>query len=103
MVRRNSDATCQTQGELVSEESLLEFPCEFPLKVMGANTAEFEAAIVMISRQHIPDLGEAAIQSRPSKAGNYVSITITFTATSRPQIDNLYRALNAHPDVKFVL
>ncbi len=87
----------------MSEESLLEFPCEFPLKVMGANTAEFEAAIVMISRQHIPDLGEAAIQSRPSKAGNYVSITITFTATSRPQIDNLYRALNAHPDVKFVL
>ena len=87
----------------MSEDSLLEFPCAFPVKVMGANTAEFEAAIVMISRQHIPDLGEAAISSAQSRTGKYVSITITFTATSRPQIDNLYRALNAHPDVKFVL
>ena len=87
----------------MSEDSLLEFPCEFPVKVMGANTAEFEAAIVMISRQHIPDLGEAAISSAQSRTGKYVSITITFTATSRPQIDNLYRALNAHPEVKFVL
>jgi len=87
----------------MSEDSLLEFPCAFPVKVMGANTAEFEAAIVMISRQHIPDLGEGAISSAESRTGKYVSITITFTATSKPQIDNLYRALNAHPDVKMVL
>jgi len=58
---------------------------------------------VMIGRQHIPDLGEGSISSAQSRTGKYVSITITFTATSRPQIDNLYRALNAHPDVKFVL
>ena len=87
----------------MNEKTALKFPCEFLVKVMGANTVDFEAEIVMISRQHIPDLGEASIQSRPSTAGNYVSITITFTATSKPQIDNLYRALTAHPDVKFVL
>jgi len=87
----------------MSQDSVMEFPCEFPVKVMGANTAEFEAAIVMISRQHIPDLGEGAISSAESRTGKYVSITITFTATSKPQIDNLYRALNAHSDVKFVL
>lgn len=87
----------------MNEETALQFPCVFPVKVMGPNTADFEAGIVMIGRQHIPDLGEAAIKSRPSKAGKYVSITITFTATSKPQIDNLYRALNGHPDVKFVL
>ena len=87
----------------MSQDSVMEFPCEFPVKVMGVNTAEFEAAIVMISRQHIPDLGEGTISSAQSRTGKYVSITITFTATSRPQIDNLYRAFNAHPDVKMVL
>ena len=87
----------------MNQETLLEFPCRFPVKVMGANTADFEAQIVMIGKQHIPDLGEAAISARPSRTGKYLSVTITFTASSRPQIDNLYRALNAHPDVKFVL
>ena len=87
----------------MNHETLLEFPCRFPVKAMGINTPDFEAEIVMIGRQHIPDLGEAAIQSRPSKTGKYLSVTITFTATSKPQIDNLYRALNAHPDVKMVL
>ena len=87
----------------MSDETNLEFPCSFPVKAMGINTPDFEAEIVMIGRQHIPDLGETAIQSRPSKTGKYLSVTITFTATGRPQIDNLYRALNAHPDVKFVL
>jgi len=87
----------------VSDETHLEFPCRFPVKVMGINSPEFEAQIVMIGRQHIPDLGKGAVRSKPSKAGKYLSVTITFTATSKPQIDNLYRALNAHPDVKFVL
>lgn len=87
----------------MNEETALEFPCRFPVKVMGVNSPDFEAEIVMIGRKHIPDLGEGAVRSRPSKAGKYLSVTITFTATSKPQIDNLYLALNAHPDVKFVL
>lgn len=87
----------------MSDETNLEFPCRFPVKVMGLNTENFEAEIVMIGREHIPDLGEGAVSSRPSKAGKYLAVTITFIATSKPQIDNLYRALNAHPDVKFVL
>ena len=87
----------------MNEETALEFPCRFPVKVMGINSPGFEAEVVMIGRKHIPDLGEGAIRSRPSREGKYLSVTITFTATSKPQIDNLYRALNAHPDVKFVL
>lgn len=87
----------------MSDETHLEFPCRFPVKVMGNNTADFEAEIVMIGRRHIPDLGEGAVRSKASSKGKYLSVTITFTATSKPQIDNLYRALNAHPDVKFVL
>lgn len=87
----------------MNEETALEFPCRFPVKVMGVNSPDFEAEIVMIGHRHIPDLAEGAVRSRPSRAGKYLSVTITFTATSKPQIDNLYLALNAHPDVKFVL
>lgn len=87
----------------MNEETHLEFPCSFPIKVMGINSSDFKAEVVMIGRKHIPGLGEGAVRSRPSSKGKYLSVTITFTATSKPQIDSLYRALNAHPDVKFVL
>jgi len=86
-----------------TERSLLSFPCEFPVKVMGVNTDSFEQEIVMIARRHIPDLGEASVRSRPSSSGNYLSVTITFTAQSREQLDQLYLAVNAHPGVRMVL
>jgi len=87
----------------MSEDTLLEFPCQFPIKIMGNNTVDFENDIVVITRNHVPDLGEAAVTSRPSRTGKYLSVTVTFTATSKAQIDDLYRAMNAHPDVKMVL
>ncbi len=87
----------------VNRESLLSFPCKFPVKVMGLNSDNFEHDIVMIARRHIPDLGEGTIKSRPSRNGRYLSVTVTFTATSREQLDNLYLAINAHPGVKMVL
>lgn len=87
----------------MSEETLLEFPCQFPIKVMGTNSADFENDIVVITRRFVPDLGEAAVKSRASSGGKYLSVTVTFTATSKAQIDNLYRAMNTHPDVKMVL
>jgi len=85
------------------DSSPLSFPCEFPVKVMGVNSDSFENEIVMIARQHIPDLGEGAIKSRPSRSANYLSVTITFTAQSREQLDKLYLAINAHPAVKMML
>ena len=87
----------------MSEETLLEFPCQFPIKVMGNNSPEFENEIVMIAHRHISQLGEAAVKSRPSKTGKYLSVTITFTAQSKAQVDDLYRAMNAHPEVRMVL
>lgn len=87
----------------MSRETLLEFPCQFPVKAMGVNSSSFENDMVMIARQHIPQLGKAAVRSKPSSNGKYLSVTITFTAESREQIDNLYRAINAHPEVKMVL
>jgi len=85
------------------EESLLSFPCAFPIKVMGIHSQHFEASMVMIARKHAPNLGEGAVKSRPSKNGNYLAVTITIQAESREQLDNLYRELTAHSDVKMVL
>jgi len=86
-----------------ADSSPLSFPCEFPVKVMGENSDSFEQEIVMIARRHIPDLGEGSIRSRPSRSGKYLSVTITFTAQSREQLDRLYLAVNAHAGVRMVL
>jgi len=85
------------------EESLLTFPCQFPIKIMGLQSDSFEASMVMLARKHIPNLGEASVKSKPSKTGKYLAITITFQADSREQLDNLYRELSAHEDVRMVL
>ena len=85
------------------ENQGLTFPCEFPIKIMGLSTDSFETELVMIVRKHVPNLGEGAVKSRPSKNGKYTSVTVTFTAQSREQLDNLYREVNSHPDVRMVL
>jgi len=84
-------------------ETLLTFPCEFPFKVMGMNTASFEADFMVILRKHIPKLGDVALDKRPSRKGNYVALNITFTANSREQLDALYREVTAHPETRMVL
>lgn len=83
--------------------SLIEYPSAFPIKVMGAAAEGFEAAIVEVARQFDPTFDATTIERRPSKGGNYLGLTITITATSREQLDSLYRALSAHPMVKVVL
>jgi len=84
-------------------ESLLEFPCDFPLKVMGASGDDFAAAVIAVVRRHAPDFDEAGVEQRSSRQGSYVSLTCTVRATSRAQLDALYRELSAHPLVKVVL
>jgi len=86
-----------------NEQPLLTFPCQFPIKIMGVQSDSFEDTMVMIARKHIPNLGEGSIKSKPSKTGKYLALTITFQAESREQLDNLYRELSAHDDVKMVL
>ena len=85
------------------EQSLIEYPSAFPIKVMGAQVEGFEEAMVAIARQFDPELDHTQVERRPSKAGNYLGLTITVTATSREQLDELYRALSTHPLVKVVL
>lgn len=85
------------------DESLIEYPSAFPIKVMGANVDGFAQAIVEVALQHDPAFDPATVEMRPSSGGNYIGLTITVTATSREQLDNLYRALTSHPMVKVVL
>ena len=89
--------------DIPPEQSLIEYPSQFPIKVMGANVAGFAEAIVSVARQFDPGFDAACIETRPSKAGNYLGVTITITATSREQLDELYRTLSTHPMVKVVL
>jgi len=87
----------------MSEDSLIEYPCDFPIKIMGAAHPEFAQTILEVVLQHAPDFDAASMEMRPSSAGNYLSVTCTVRATSREQLDNLYRALSGHAMVKLVL
>jgi putative lipoic acid-binding regulatory protein len=89
--------------EIPPEQSLIQYPSQFPIKVMGANVEGFAQAVVSVVRQFDPDFDAATIETRPSKAGKYLGVTITITATSREQLDELYRTLSTHPMVKVVL
>ena len=87
----------------MTRPTLLEFPCDFPLKIMGAADAGFAQAIAAVVAQHAPDFDPASMEMRPSKAGNYLSLTCTVRAVSQAQLDALYLDLTAHPMVKVVL
>ena len=84
-------------------ETLIEFPCDFPIKVMGKSTDGFAQTIADVVLKHAPDFDAAKMEMRPSKAGNYLSLTCTIRATSQAQLDALYRELSGHPMVKVVL
>ena len=83
--------------------SLIDYPCAFPIKVMGAHRPGFEEAMVVIARQFDAAFDARTVERRPSKAGTYLGLTLTVTATSREQLDELYRTLSTHPLVKVVL
>lgn len=89
--------------DIPPEQSLIEYPSAFPIKVMGPNVEGFAAAIVQVAQQFDPGFDAATLEQRPSKGGNYLGLTITITATSREQLDELYRTLSTHPMVKVVL
>ena len=85
------------------KDSLIEYPCLFPIKVMGAKVDGFVQALTHVAEQFDPTFDANTIELRPSKAGNYLGVTLTVTATSREQLDELYRTLSSHPMVKVVL
>ena len=85
------------------EKSLIEYPSRFPIKVMGVKADGFVNAVTQIAKQFDPAFDASTIELRDSSAGNYLGVTITVNATSREQLDELYRTLSTHPMVKVVL
>ncbi len=86
-----------------TQESLFEFPCAFPLKIMGLASDDPAQAVLEVVLRHAPDFDAATMEMRASSAGRYLSLTCTINATSRAQLDRLYRELSAHPLVSIVL
>ncbi len=85
------------------QDSLIEYPSRFPIKVMGAKAEGFVHAMTQIAEYFDPSFDASTVELRDSKQGNYLGITLTITATSREQLDEIYRTLSTHPMVKIVL
>jgi len=85
------------------ENSLIEYPSQFPIKVMGKTHPQLAQTLTALVQTFDPDFDAATVQMRPSRKGNYLGLTFTITATSRTQLDGLYQALHDHPLVSIVL
>jgi putative lipoic acid-binding regulatory protein len=84
-------------------ESALKFPTQFPIKIMGRRADGFAQSMLDVVMKHAPDFEPSSLEMRASREGNYLSVTATINATSREQLDNLYRELTSHPMVAMVL
>jgi putative lipoic acid-binding regulatory protein len=84
-------------------KDVFNFPCTFPLKVIGRNTADFEAFVIAVVRRHVPKLDVNLVTSRTSSGNAYLSVTVTFIASSREQLDALYSDLGQHEQVLMLL
>jgi len=87
----------------MTEESLIEYPCDFPIKIMGKSQQGFTQSVLAIVKTHAPDFSDTTLEVRASKNGAYLSLTCTIHATSRAQLDSLYQALHDHPMVTMLL
>jgi putative lipoic acid-binding regulatory protein len=81
----------------------MEFPMDFPLKAIGSGTEDFEQFVIEIVRRHLPADAPTSVTARLSEGGNYLAVTISFVATSRDQLDDIYRELSSHKRVKMLL
>ncbi|KXX64585.1 YbeD family protein [Marichromatium gracile] len=86
-----------------SEETLLEFPCRFPIKAMGRASEDFQTLVVDIVERHAPGVEATAISTRPSNGGKWLAVTVTIEAHSKAQLDAIYAELTAHERVVWAL
>ncbi len=84
-------------------DTLMKFPCRFPIKAMGRAEENFDVLVVGIIRKHSPEIADSFIRTRYSRDGRYVSITVTIDAKSRRQLDDIYRELTANERVLIAL
>ncbi|ACT51778.1 HP0495 family protein [Methylovorus glucosotrophus] len=88
---------------MADQDTLIEFPCDFPIKVMGETHENFSDTVVDVIRVHAPEFDATRVEMRASSGGRYISLTCYVYVTSKPQLDDIYRALTSHPSVKVVL
>ena len=79
------------------------FPCDFPIKIMGRSNCKLESLVLDIVSRHAPEVTENEVNTRPSGKGNFISVTVTVKATSREQLDNIYLELTAREEVLMAL
>ncbi|MDO8653580.1 MAG: DUF493 family protein [Undibacterium sp.] len=89
--------------EIPHDQSLIEYPSEFPIKIMGLMHETFAQTMVEVVVLHDPTFHAGKMEMRPSTKGTYLALTVTISAINREQLDNLYRDLSSHPMVKMVL
>lgn len=82
---------------------LIEFPCEFPVKVMGKTESQFPETVILLIQTIRPNFSPEKIETRISSSGKYTSLTCTVHIESQVQLDDIYRLISAHPLVKFAL
>lgn len=87
----------------VADDSALQFPCEFPIKLMGRDTPEFRLLARELVERHAGKLADDAVQAAVSRKGSFVSVTVTITATSQQQLDDIYRDVSSHDEVLMAL
>ena len=90
-------------SEQITEDTLFEFPCRFPIKAMGKNSGDLELVVVDIVNRHAPDTQNHEVNAKTSKDGNYLSVTVTIEASSKKQLDAIYQDLVDHPHVLMAL
>ncbi|MFQ5635839.1 MAG: YbeD family protein [Gammaproteobacteria bacterium] len=87
----------------VDDDTLIEFPCRFPIKAMGRDECEFEAHVLQIISSHVDDITPEDVVVRPSRAGRFLSVTVTIDAKSQAHLDRVYRNLTASDRILYVL
>ena len=87
----------------LDEDAVIEFPCQFPIKVMGAASNDFDIIVTDIIKKHVSKPSEYTVKSRLSQEGNYIAVTVTIEAKSREQLDNIYLDLTEHKKVLMAL
>ncbi|APC97541.1 HP0495 family protein [Francisella frigiditurris] len=90
-------------SEQQNQETCFEFPCQFPIKIMANPQKETVNFILSVFEKHVPEHNKIEFKTRESKSGKYISITATFEAQSKEQLDNIYREISAHPEIHMVL
>jgi uncharacterized protein len=92
-----------TEENKAADEDVYHFPCEFPIKAMGYFDKHIEKQVCDILAKYVPTIDQCPVKTKPSSHGKYLAVTVTITATSKEQLDNIYRALHEAPDIVMTL